>query len=1397
MNHVITELKIDGVLKILDHANIHIKFEQLVFGKNGILQIGNTSPILNHYVILEEIGDKICSDNQNTQGIFIIQSANYEYNHLTAPVYQGSSTIRQSQFSSHLYISQEVFIVNTSNLISENHTVKSINQKDIQFYEQIQNDFIDDPSKYQFYIKHQRIIIYHKRNLGVFFKNMCILGKESLFKGVAFIDIKAINLQDSTFTHNIVYDQEKLLKQNQSKRSISLHNISVMNIFAQTKDLVIQISEKSSSFQNNLFFSNTCLELKLESSLSQNLFINSNIKLTFQIPLQIELQDVQLHNSLMTFNEENQIQIIQIENSIFAQMNNIKIPTKTKVLKIKNSQFEQVVIDTSQCIDIMLLYLSENTFLCNGIVKSPILVPSLQSRILNQKFGSSSFLSKNTFIGYTHSVMSQPDFLDKYVEKQNPQSSETEAFAFLLEANNFIADKSTFLENENFYLNQKKPIFNVESIQVNLNIVDTKQLFYIEEYNQRNEFLQIQQINYLNSGYHLDYNPFYLQVINVQFAQEVQPVYKMYISNNEDYIFEASDSKMQIIRYKYNTISFRSAEDKNVIYDVQNLQLQITSLKQNRKSNRYRFFIQNLSQAIKKITATILNNSNEKTISFVEGSKSFSKKGISLNRFPNQNLISIEWKQLNTLTQLEISFELCDIGQFLNLSTNECVQSCSDNQNKLGFVCKNKFQNTYSFYLEQLNGGQNQYIQCGYGCKVCENKQSCLECYETFKVDSGKCVDTCNQNEFYSNNQCQQCFEGCQNCDSQDNCNVLQSHKIDSVGKKCTDGEISFQGNCQKCSTECQTCVGQSFFDCTSCSENYSLFKNLCIKAVDNVLSRNELCQPGYGYEGTSNKCIKCQENCLECETQTIVRGSKGMVCNTCTQQSYQNGEILFMKCDKCPPGHFNRLNKCEECDNSCDQEKGCFGPSSFQCNKCKAGYFKHSSTNECLSCSESCLECEQNKDKCTSCPQINPILHNNICLEECPSGFFSIKVNDILNCLECDKSICKECKDQKAFCTKCADYSKILFEGECYDECKQGFFQDASGGCSPCDQYRCKNCVQTPYKCTSCNNNEFLIDHNCYQKCPQEGYFIDKSADDLQCRKCPDTCRICQNSDENPKDIICIQCELALVLVKGQCEAKCPKGFYETYLDNIIQCQKCINNCSQCLEKEDFCIQCLNGYFLFQNKCLSSCPAGYFQDTSKNQCINCIDKNCESCSNHIFYCSKCQNGFFLQQGQCIQTCSVGFYSTNLNGVLKCLKCDKECEECKDGPSNCTKCEKSSYVFEQNQCLLSCPLNTYPDIQRICQPCRQECTKGCVGPDLEDCLEQIQIILQKNNDALYVAIFFPICIIIAITCIYIYRLFKKKQQQADNNNTQEKYKRQSTDVLTLVQLENVESIKPS
>ncbi|KAL4485056.1 hypothetical protein ABPG72_014576 [Tetrahymena utriculariae] len=81
--------------------------------------------------------------------------------------------------------------------------------------------------------------------------------------------------------------------------------------------------------------------------------------------------------------------------------------------------------------------------------------------------------------------------------------------------------------------------------------------------------------------------------------------------------------------------------------------------------------------------------------------------------------------------------------------------------------------------------------------------------------------------------------------------------------------------------------------------------------------------------------------------------------------------------------------NVCQQCNQLCDQELSCFGPSTFQCQKCQAGYFKDLQTNKCLVCDLSkCKECSESPTQCTDCPEGN-YLYEKQCFDKCPSGWY------------------------------------------------------------------------------------------------------------------------------------------------------------------------------------------------------------------------------------------------------------------------------------------------------------------------------------------------------------------------------------------------------------------------
>lgn len=114
--------------------------------------------------------------------------------------------------------------------------------------------------------------------------------------------------------------------------------------------------------------------------------------------------------------------------------------------------------------------------------------------------------------------------------------------------------------------------------------------------------------------------------------------------------------------------------------------------------------------------------------------------------------------------------------------------------------------------------------------------------------------------------------------------------------------------------------------------------------------------------------------------------------------------------------------------------------------------------------------------------------------------------------------------------------------------------------------------------------------------------------------------------------------------------------------------------------------------------------------------------------------CFSCEH--YSRGKHCVASCNL------LNGEPReyevnktCIECDPECllmnetQTCNGpGPDKCTVC--ANYK-DGPHCVHRCPQGVpgekdtliwkYADVTHVCQPCHENCTQGCTGPDLKDC----------------------------------------------------------------------------
>jgi len=169
-------------------------------------------------------------------------------------------------------------------------------------------------------------------------------------------------------------------------------------------------------------------------------------------------------------------------------------------------------------------------------------------------------------------------------------------------------------------------------------------------------------------------------------------------------------------------------------------------------------------------------------------------------------------------------------------------------------------------------------------------------------------------------------------------------------------------------------------------------------------------------------------------------------------------------------------------------------------------------------------------------------------------------------------------------------------------------------------------------------------------------------------------------------------------------------------------QCTLCASACSSCVTSANNCQSCqsVNGiaYYLSGSLCTVSCPVGQYGNLTNFQCLSCAN-GCSSCSGgSLFTCLSCKNDlfngnstdFFLIYGTttCNPICPNGQYSNSSS--FKCLLCDINCLTCVNTSTICLTCGFSSIganlFLYQKSCLLSCPLNFFPNsTTSTCDPC--------------------------------------------------------------------------------------------
>lgn len=295
----------------------------------------------------------------------------------------------------------------------------------------------------------------------------------------------------------------------------------------------------------------------------------------------------------------------------------------------------------------------------------------------------------------------------------------------------------------------------------------------------------------------------------------------------------------------------------------------------------------------------------------------------------------------------------------------------------------------------------------------------------------------------------------------------------------------------------------------------------------------------------------KCDDECVDTCT-----GSRPEDCRLCKNLRMGDAGACVKEC---PHGTMEFERKCLPCDPKCQNCTSKYGyrshcyacrdgyfllPEEGKCSvECPEGYFLESSGHRiCQKCNNMCETCEENQDKCSSCPKTLTLLSNKCYLPEnvCSKGYYRFRKQ----CVKCDEN-CLQCQDNDK-CVLC-DPGSYFHNGKCLPNCPNGFLpyvvkMDQSTShteCHACQHGNCNNCI-----------GDFLKrEGTCHQQssCFREQYY---DFINMECRNCHYRCKTCYG----PGSHECLSCE--------------PPYAYHSYLQTCVMC--CKDN-----EKEGSCCKC------------------------------------------------------------------------------------------------------------------------------------------------------------------------------------------------------------------------------
>uniref|UniRef100_A0A8C4F3C9 Receptor protein-tyrosine kinase n=1 Tax=Dicentrarchus labrax TaxID=13489 RepID=A0A8C4F3C9_DICLA len=155
--------------------------------------------------------------------------------------------------------------------------------------------------------------------------------------------------------------------------------------------------------------------------------------------------------------------------------------------------------------------------------------------------------------------------------------------------------------------------------------------------------------------------------------------------------------------------------------------------------------------------------------------------------------------------------------------------------------------------------------------------------------------------------------------------------------------------------------------------------------------------------------------------------------------------------------------------------------------------------------------------------------------------------------------------------------------------------------------------------------------------------------------------------------------------------------------------------------------------------------------------------------------CLSCRN--YSRGGTCVGSCN--FYTGAPREFAgpdgECVACHPECKR-QSGKASCTglgpdKCVACANLRDGPYCMSSCPTGVndgqrglifkYPNREGHCEPCHHNCTQGCVGPGLNDCLDADGLAVSRAPQDYSIALGVPAGLIFCLVLFFLGMLYHR------------------------------------